>query len=497
MDIVQFQDNLRAGKNFIFSKTITAKSLGIMASFLKLKQNYQDIIFCESSEKVKSRGRYSIIAVSPDKKWIFQDEEITLKNLISGQDQVVTTEPIAHLKAIIAEDKISDFNGLPVMAAGWFGYLGYDMVKYYDNIQIQSKGDIIPDSYFIRPEVILIFDNLEQKLHISLPIWAQEVQANDLYEKKHTLMQKIESHIVGAGSSRPESINIVGAGSSRPESHDNFTSYPTKSDYISIIAKCKDYIREGEVFQIVPSRRFETDFTLDPACFYQALREINPSPFLFYYGFDDFVITGSSPEIMVRIDEDNVTIRPLAGTRKRGNSEAEDIEIAEELLSDPKEVAEHLMLLDLGRHDVGRVAVNSTVRVLSQMVIEYYSHVMHISSTVTGKLRPDLTALDALLAGFPAGTVTGAPKIRAMQILAELEQFKRGFYAGCIGYFSANGENMDMAITLRTALIKDQKLYIQAGAGVVYDSDPVEEYLETERKAAALLEACRQAILYQ
>ncbi|MBT4989499.1 MAG: anthranilate synthase component I [Rickettsiales bacterium] len=488
MDITQFQERLQLNENFIFSKTISTVSFDIIASFLKLKQNFGDIIFLESSEKVQSRGRYSIIAVNPDKKWIFQNEEITYRDLITKKDQLVREEPIANLKAIIARDKITDFNGLPVMAAGWYGYLGYDMVKYYDGINIQTEGDIIPDSYFVRPEVILIFDNLEQILHISLPIWAKEVQAENLYDNKYNLMQKVESYLLELSPA---------AYSDQTSPPLNFKSYPNKSDYISVIEKCKEYIIAGEVFQIVPSRRFEADFTLDPACFYRALREINPSPFLFYYGFDDFVISGSSPEIMVRIDEDDVIIRPLAGTRKRGNSKAEDIEIAKELLSDPKEIAEHLMLLDLGRNDVGRVAIGSSVKVLRKMEIEYYSHVMHISSTVSGKLRPGLSAIDALLAGFPAGTVTGAPKIRAMQVLAELEQFKRGFYSGCIGYFSANGENMDMAITLRTALIKASKIYIQAGAGIVYDSDPESEYQETEKKAAALLEACKQSVKYQ
>ena len=415
----------------------------------------------------------------------FQQDNIVMKDLRNSSDISYKADPISDLKAIIAKDKISDFKGLPVMAAGWYGYFGYDMVKYHDNIDIQTHGDVIPDGYFIRPEIIIILDNKLSKIQISLPIWVKDYKFSGLYQQKLKLLDQVTSLLVfQVEASINDQANLVDY---------NFSATPDRETYKEIVAKCQDYIRAGEVFQIVPSRRFESDYNHDPAAFYRSLREINPSPFLFYFGFDDFVITGSSPEIMVRIEGDDVIIRPLAGTRKRADKQA-DLEIAQELLSDPKEIAEHLMLLDLGRNDVGRVVKPSTVKVLRKMEIEFYSHVMHISSTVSGKLKPDFSALDALLAGFPAGTVTGAPKIRAMEILSSLEKFKRGFYSGCIGYFSANSENMDMAITLRTALIKANKIYIQSGAGVVYDSNPEAECQETEKKAAALFEAANNLL---
>jgi anthranilate synthase component 1 len=487
MNFERFQQNLAKGKNFIFAETLIGDNFNIIKTFLQLKANFKDIILLESSDKINQRGRYSIIAVAPDAKWIFQNEEIVYRDLKRGSEFRSKAEPIADLKALIARDKIEDFAGLPVMAAGWYGFFGYDMVKYYDNIKVTAAGDIIPDSYFIRPELIIIFDNHEHKLHLSLPIWLPfdlDVQ----FRQKSALFDQVRSLL--AFDNFEESVLFD---SNIELDQFDFKAEPEAVQYEEIVKTCQEHIKAGEVFQIVPSRRFTTDFPYSAAAFYRALRLINPSPFLFYFGFDDFVITGSSPEIMVRIEGDNVVIRPLAGTRKRGVDAAEDQRIAMELLADPKEVAEHLMLLDLGRNDVGRVAVGSSVRVTKRMQIEYYSHVMHISSTVEGKLRPELSAIDALLAGFPAGTVTGAPKIRAMQILAEIETIKRSFYSGCIGYFSANAENMDMAITLRTALIKDSKLYIQSGAGVVFDSDPRAERLETEKKAAALMEACRQA----
>jgi anthranilate synthase component 1 len=487
MDFEKFQRKLQHGKNFIYADTLIGDNFNIIKSFLKLKANFNDIVLLESSDKINNRGRYSVIALSPDAKWIFENEEVTYKDLVRDSEVKVKTEPIADLKALIARDKIDDFAEMPVMAAGWYGFLGYDMVKYYDNINIQTEGDIIPDSYFIRPELIIIFDTKEQKLHLSLPIWLP-FDTKKQFKQKAVLFDKVSSLLVFDNDNDADKL-----ASNAGDLQFDFKDIPSAEDYEQIVSDCKEHIKAGEVFQIVPSRRFTTDFQYPADAFYRSLRLINPSPFLFYFGFDDFVIAGSSPEIMVRIEGDNVVIRPLAGTRKRGVDQEQDKLIAKELLADPKEVAEHLMLLDLGRNDVGRVACASSVKVTKKMQIEYYSHVMHISSTVEGKLRPELSALDALLAGFPAGTVTGAPKIRAMQILADIETVKRSFYSGCIGYFSANAENMDMAITLRTALIKDSKLYIQSGAGVVFDSDPKAERQETEKKAAALIEACKYA----
>jgi anthranilate synthase component 1 len=263
----------------------------------------------------------------------------------------------------------------------------------------------------------------------------------------------------------------------------------------AMVERAKDYIVAGDIFQVVPSQRFAVRFDLPPIALYRALRRLNPSPFLFYLDLDGYALVGSSPEILVRLRDSKVTIRPLAGTRRRGASRAEDEALAKDLLSDPKELAEHLMLLDLGRNDVGRVAEIGTVKVTEKMVVEYYSHVMHIVSNVEGRIRPGLDALDALVAGFPAGTVSGAPKVRAMEIIEELEPERRGFYAGTVGYFGADG-TMDTCIALRTALVKDGTMYVQAGGGVVYDSDPEAEYQETLNKARALIRAAEEAVRF-
>jgi len=274
-----------------------------------------------------------------------------------------------------------------------------------------------------------------------------------------------------------------------------FTSHLSKEQFFDIVERSIEYIKAGDIFQIVPSRRFSADYHLNPLAFYRSLRSLNPSPYLFFFQVDDFSIIGSSPEILVKVEDKKVTIRPLAGTRKRGATDAEDIELATDLMADKKELSEHLMLLDLGRNDIGRVAKKSTVKVTEQMEVEKYSHVMHIVSNVEGELKEDKDCMDALIAGFPAGTVSGAPKIRAMQIIDGLEQEKRQFYSGTVGYFSATG-NLDTCIALRTALIKDNKIYLQAGAGVVYDSIAENEYAETENKAMALIKAAKDAIKY-
>ena len=268
-------------------------------------------------------------------------------------------------------------------------------------------------------------------------------------------------------------------------------SNTTKSQYFTMVKKAKKYIRDGDIFQVVPSQRFSIPFTKPPFNLYRSLRRLNPSPFLFFMNFGNFSIVGSSPEILVRLKDNQVTIRPIAGTRKRGSNKSEDRKLSEELLKDPKEISEHLMLLDLGRNDIGRVSKIGTVKVTHQMVVEYYSHVMHIVSNVVGQLKTKLKALDALIGGFPAGTVSGAPKIRAMEIIEELENSQRGVYAGAIGYFSCNGE-MDTCIALRTAVIKNKTMYVQAGGGIVADSDPKKEYEETRNKAKALLFAAEE-----
>ncbi|HLD77167.1 MAG TPA: chorismate-binding protein, partial [Rickettsiales bacterium] len=366
------------------------------------------------------------------------------------------------------------------VCAGVFGYFGYDIINFIEKLpNIAKKDDIkIPDAIFMRPQILVIFDNFYDTALICAPVFQDTAKT---YSKLIDKIENVENIL--KTNYTPQKIYSK----NKFEFHSNYS----EKEYCDVVEKCKKYIIDGDVFQILPSQRFVSDFdkNIDPLAFYRSLRNLNPSPFLFFLKLDDFVLTGSSPEIMVSLKDKKVTIRPLAGTRKRGKNFEEDQKIATELLQDEKEIAEHLMLIDLGRHDVGRVAKAGTVKTTEKMTIEYYSHVMHISSNVEGEIREGLDALDALISGFPAGTVSGAPKIRAMEILNEIEKTKRGFYAGCVGYFASNGD-METCITLRCALIKDKKIYLQAGAGIVFDSDPKSEYQECINKVAALIKAC-------
>jgi anthranilate synthase component 1 len=354
------------------------------------------------------------------------------------------------------------------------------MIRFMEKIPNRNLRDEIniPESIFIRPQVIVVFDSLFDEATICVPTFKNGDFA--AAEKKILLTKEILKSPI------PQQEKI-------PNVDFDFTSNCSEEEYCQMVETGKKYITAGDVFQVLPSQRFTAKFdkSIPPLAFYRSLRSVNPSPFLFYFKFSDFVLSGSSPEIMVSLRENKVTIRPLAGTRKRGIDAAEDVKIAAGLLADEKEVAEHLMLIDLGRHDVGRVARAGSVEVTKRMEVENYSHVMHISSTVEGMLDEKFDALDALVSGFPAGTVSGAPKIRAMEIIEEMEKDKRSFYAGCVGYFASNGD-METCITLRSALIKDDKIYLQTGAGVVFDSDAQSEYQECLSKAGAMVRACEK-----
>ncbi len=376
-------------------------------------------------------------------------------------------------------------NALPAMCSGIFGYMNYDMARLMEKIPDRNLPDEIkiPDSIFIRPQIIIVFDNLFDCALICAPVFPDS--KNSSFESVIEKISTVEKIL-----SQPLETAPVKA-----KTDFNFSSNYSEKEYCAAVETAKKFITDGDIFQTLPSQRFTSDFdkNLPEFSFYRALRSVNPSPFLFYLKMDDFVLTGSSPEIMVSLKERKVTIRPLAGTRKRGKNSEEDKKIADELLNDEKEIAEHLMLIDLGRHDVGRVAKAGSVVVTEKMTIENYSHVMHISSNVEGILKEGLDALDALISGFPAGTVSGAPKIRAMEIIEEIEKIKRSFYAGCVGYFASNGD-METCITLRSALIKDGKIYLQSGAGVVFDSDPKSEFDECVNKAQALIRACERVV---
>jgi anthranilate synthase component I len=378
---------------------------------------------------------------------------------------------------------------LPPMAVGLFGYLGYDMVRLIERLGPPPPDPLdLPDAILIRPTITAIFDGVRDEITLVSPVWPQAgVDARAAYarasERVMDAMADLERP-APAQAPVPEDLPLGVAAQSNM----------THTEYLDIVARAKEYIKAGDIFQVVPSQRFRRPFALPPFSLYRALRRLNPSPFLYHLAFPGFAIVGSSPEILVRLREGVVTIRPIAGTRKRGVTHEEDVALAEELMADPKERAEHLMLLDLGRNDVGRVAQIGSVNVTASFFIERYSHVMHLVSNVEGKIRPGLDAIDALAAGLPAGTLSGAPKIRAMEIIDEFEKEKRGgAYAGAVGYFAANG-TMDTCIVLRTAVVKDGVMYVQAGGGVVADSVPEAEYEETVNKAKALMMAAEEAV---
>jgi anthranilate synthase component 1 len=377
------------------------------------------------------------------------------------------------------------------MAVGLFGYLGYDMVRLIERLP-QAPPDTLnlPDAILVRPTIVAIFDNVRDEILIVTPVWPEKgLDARAAYaragERLSDTLADLERPLPSAPAA-PSQLPPVAA----------IDSNMSHEEYLSIVERAKEYIRAGDVFQVVPSQRFRRPFPLPPISLYRALRRLNPSPFLYYLACPGFSVVGSSPEILVRLRDGIVTIRPIAGTRPRGGTKEDDAALADELMSDPKERAEHLMLLDLGRNDVGRVAAIGDVRVTDSFFIERYSHVMHLVSNVEGHIRPGLDAVDALAAGLPAGTLSGAPKIRAMEIIDEFEREKRGaVYAGAVGYFGADG-SMDTCIVLRTALVKDGMMYVQAGGGIVADSVPETEYQETVSKAKALMLAAEEAVRF-
>jgi len=445
----------------------------------------------ESVEGGEVRGRYSIIGLAPDIVFRVNGRRAEInRQPQSDPDAFAPADaaPLPALRALIAESGIALPEALPPMAAGVFGYLGYDMVRLMeDSLSAPGPDPIgIPDAILVRPTIVIAFDAVEDTITIVTPV---RPQAGINAQAAHVRAVERLSAIVDA-LDRPLDKSAV-------ESHAGPLAVTPRSntspdEFKRMVLRAKEYIVAGDTFQVVLSQRFEVPFALPPFALYRALRRVNPSPYLFFLDFGGFAVAGSSPEILVKTGGGTVTIRPVAGTRRRGLTPHEDKALEAELLADPKERAEHLMLLDLGRNDVGRVAEIGTVEVTDQFFIERFSQVMHIVSNVEGKLRADRDALDALAAGFPAGTVSGAPKVRAMQIIDELEKDKRSLYAGCVGYFSAGAE-MDTCIVLRTALVKDGVMYVQAGAGIVADSDPEFEQQECINKAKALFRAAEEA----
>ena len=453
-----------------------------VSAMLKLNPMSQGLVLFESVVGGETRGRYSFIGMAPDLWWRVRDGKAETSLTADFRETTETsTDIMAALRGFIDACKVDGMDGLPPMAAGAFGYLGYDMVRPVERLP-EPKPDPngVPEAMLMRPGVVLIFDGVRQEIILAAPARSGAKAANDLLDRiEETLDQPMPPSRPGDG----------------PVEKINFASNTTKARYLEMVEKAKSYIHAGDIFQVVPSQRFSAPFERSPFAFYRALRRLNPSPFMFYVNFGDFQVSGSSPEILVRVRKGVVTVRPIAGTLPRGATPELDEANAQKLISDPKERAEHLMLLDLGRNDVGRVAARGTVEVTESFTIERYSHVMHIVSNVQGVLKDGEDMVSALAAGFPAGTTSGAPKIRAMEIITELEPHARGVYAGGVGYFGAGGD-MDTCIALRTAVFKGGKIHVQAGGGVVFDSNPESEFQETIHKASALFRAAEEAARY-
>jgi anthranilate synthase component 1 len=458
-----------------------------VSAFLKLGAETPGNFLFESIQGGHILGRYSFIGVKPDLWWRVHDG-IAETSLDEAFTDIVhsSNDPLADLDRFSELALAESDEDLPPMAAGAFGYLGYDMIRYFEPVGPKPDQQInLPEAILVRPRIVLIFDHLYQELILVGAI--REDQGKDAAADTEAALDAVEEALDGPTPPTPRG---------QSERSLAFESNTTRERYHEMVAQAKTYIRAGDIFQVVPSQRFTTDYPHSSLAYYRSLRAINPSAFMFHMRLGDVQLVGSSPEILVRVRDGRMSVRPIAGTRPRSNDAAENSRREADLLSDEKEIAEHLMLLDLGRNDVGRVCDYGSVEVKESFVVEHYSHVMHIVSQVEGNLREDKTLKDALMAGFPAGTVSGAPKIRAMQIIDELEGNSRGVYAGAVGYFGWKGD-LDTCIALRTAVLENGKLHIQAGGGVVLDSDPEYEYQETLHKAKALKRAAELASRYE
>ncbi len=490
-----FRETYETGRAQVAWTTLVSDLETPVSAMLKLAQGRPNSFLLESVEGGAIRGRFSFIGLSPDLIWRCSGNRAEVnRQAETDPDAFVSCKiserlgAIQSLRSLIKESKIDLPEALPPMAAGLVGYLSYDMVRLTETLP-DANPDVMgtPDGVFVRPTVMAVFDAIEDTVTVITPVRPKkDLSAEDAFGLAR---DRLAIAVADFEGSLPHENGETAAPSPEPASN------MTREDFHAMVGKAKDYILAGDIFQVVLSQRFSVPFPLPPFSLYRSLRRLNPSPFLFFLDFGDFSIVGSSPEILVRVRDGKVTIRPTAGPRRRGADAKEDQALADELLADPKERAEHLMLLDLGRNDVGRVAKVGSVTVTDEMAIERYSHVMHIVSNVEGDLDPAFDDMDALFAGFPAGTVSGAPKVRAMEIIDELEPVRRGIYAGCIGYFGADGE-MDTCIALRTAVVKDGTMFVQAGGGIVADSDPEGEYQESRNKARALIRAAEEAVKY-
>ncbi|QYX58371.1 anthranilate synthase component I [Roseovarius sp. SCSIO 43702] len=485
-----FAPGFDSGRNQVVYTRLAADLDTPVSLMLKLTGAARDAFLLESVTGGEVRGRYSIIGMKPDLVWQCHGDSARINRAArfdEGAWEDEGADPLASLRALIAESRIDLPDDLPAASAGLFGYLGYDMIRLVEHLPDVNPDPLgLPDAVMLRPSVVAVLDGVKGEVIVVSPAWAASgMSARAAYAQA---AERVMDAVRDLERALPQQARDLGAAADDPEPVSNFT----RDAYKKAVERAKDYIRAGDIFQVVPSQRWTQPFRLPPFALYRSLRRTNPSPFMFYFNFGGFQVIGASPEILVRVFGNEVTIRPIAGTRPRGATPEEDRANEADLMADKKELAEHLMLLDLGRNDTGKVSKIGTVRPTEEFIVERYSHVMHIVSNVVGELSPEHDALDALLAGLPAGTVSGAPKVRAMEIIDELEPEKRGVYGGGVGYFSAGGD-MDVCIALRTAVVKDENLYIQAGGGVVYDSDPEAEYMETVHKSNAIRRAAADA----
>ena len=488
-DKAAFSAALAAGKAQLVWTRIVADTETPVSAMLKLGAAQSGSFLLESVEGGQVRGRYSLLGLDPDLVWQAVGDASAINRQWRYDREAFEPMPggaLDSLRALVAEARAEVPPELPSALACLVGYIGYEAVRLVEpSVPANAASPLgLPDMVFVRPTLILVFDRLKDELFIVAPVFAAS-DANAAYAAAVERIEAAQARLATALPARAAAPITLPDGAATP--------VVTPAAYAAMVARAKEYILSGDIFQVVLAQRFSVDFPLPPFDLYRALRRINPSPFLYFLDLPGFALVGSSPEILVRVRDGDVTIRPIAGTRPRGRDAVEDAENKASLLADAKEQAEHLMLLDLGRHDTGRVSLPGTVTVTDRAGVEFYSHVMHIVSNVRGRLDPRHDAIDALLAGFPAGTVSGAPKVRAMQVIAELEPEARGAYAGGVGYFSPDGA-MDSCIVLRTAVVKDGIMHVQAGAGIVADSEAVYEQRECEAKAGALMAAAREAL---
>ena len=492
-DFDTFARGYNAGENQVVYARLAADMDTPVSLMLKLADAGKNAFMLESVTGGEVRGRYSIVGMNPDLIWECRGTTSRVnRNARFDEDsyETIDTDPLTALRGLIAESKIDLPADLPAASAGLFGYLGYDMIRLVERLPDVNPDPLgLPDAMMLRPSVVAVLDGVKGDVILVAPAWANSgLSAKAAYAQA---AERVMDATRALDRALPAHRTLSDAFEASPPvsnfSHEN---------YLAAVEKAKDYIRAGDIFQVVPSQRWTQEFREPPFSLYRSLRRTNPSPFMFFFNFGGFQVIGASPEILVRVFGKEVTIRPIAGTRPRGATPAEDKANELDLMADKKELAEHLMLLDLGRNDTGKVSKIGTVKPTEQFIVERYSHVMHIVSNVVGELADDQDALSAFFAGMPAGTVSGAPKVRAMEIIDELEPEKRGVYGGGCGYFSSNGD-MDMCIALRTAVLQDEKLYIQAGGGVVYDSDPEAEYQETVHKSNAIRKAAADAAMFR